>query len=93
MLEALKATDGLDVSDHLFDLDSTQSIDALIAGQIDVAIFPQLDSSPLQRALLGVEYMATRPRSSLALMACSNWRSANVQTALLSRNALNITSS
>jgi hypothetical protein len=52
MLEVLKATDALDASTHLLDLDSTEGLDALIAGEIDVAIFPsQLDGSLLQRAL------------------------------------------
>jgi uncharacterized protein len=68
MLEVLKATDGLDTSDHLFDLDSTQSIDALIAGNIDVAIFPQLNSSPLQRALNapGIRLMSVAQAEAIA---------------------------
>ena len=40
MLQVLKATDALDASTHLLDLDYTQAIDALIAGEIDVAIVP-----------------------------------------------------
>jgi uncharacterized protein len=52
ILQALKATEALDASTHLSDLDPTEAIDALIAGEIDVAIFPSpLDGSPLQRAL------------------------------------------
>jgi uncharacterized protein len=51
MLQVLKATDGLDASTRLADLDSPQAIDALIAGEIDVAIVPQLDGNPLQRVL------------------------------------------
>jgi hypothetical protein len=51
MLDVLRATDASDGSTNLFDLDYTQSLDALIAGEIDVAIVPQLDGSPLQRAL------------------------------------------
>jgi uncharacterized protein len=52
MLEVLKATDALDTSTRLLDLDSAEAIDALIAGETDVAIFPsQLDGSLLQRAL------------------------------------------
>jgi hypothetical protein len=53
MLDVLKATDGMDASTHLLDLDYTQSIDALTAGEIDVVIVPQLDGNPLQRALGG----------------------------------------
>jgi len=52
MLEVLKATDALDASTQLLDLDSAEGLDALTAGEIDVAIFPsQLDGSILQRAL------------------------------------------
>jgi hypothetical protein len=48
-LEVLKATDALDASTRLVDdLDYKQALDALIAGQIDVAIVPQLDGSPLR---------------------------------------------
>jgi uncharacterized protein len=46
------ATDAVDASTQLLDLDSAEAIDALIAGEIDVAIFAsQLDTSFLQRAL------------------------------------------
>jgi hypothetical protein len=52
MLQVLKATDALDDSTHLLDLDNADSVDALIAGDIDVAVFPsQLDDSLFQRAL------------------------------------------
>jgi len=52
ILQVLKATDASEASAHLFDLDSAEAVDALIAGEIDVAIFPsQLDGSLLQRAL------------------------------------------
>jgi TRAP-type uncharacterized transport system substrate-binding protein len=52
VLQVLKATEALDASTHLLDLDSTEAVDALIAGKIDVAVFPsQLDGSLLQRAL------------------------------------------
>jgi uncharacterized protein len=52
MLQVLRATDALDAPTHFLDLDNADAIDALIAGEIDVAIFPQLDgSSLLQRAL------------------------------------------
>jgi len=52
MLEVLKATDALDDSPDLLDLDIDQSIDALIAGKIDAAVFPsQLDDSLFERAL------------------------------------------
>ena len=50
-LQVLKATGGLDGS-TLVDLDRAEAVDALIAGEIDVAVFPsELDGSLLQRAL------------------------------------------
>src|SRR6266480_851284 len=50
-LQVLKATDGLDGS-TLVDLDRAEAVDALIAGKIDVAVFPsELDGLLLQRAL------------------------------------------
>ena len=68
MLEVLKTTDGLDASTQLFDLDYRQAIDALIAGEIDVAIVPQLDNSPLQRALdvPGVRLMSVAQAEAIA---------------------------
>jgi len=50
ILQVLTATDAVDASTQLLDLDSAEAIDALIAGEIDVAIFAsQLDTSFLQR--------------------------------------------
>jgi TRAP-type uncharacterized transport system substrate-binding protein len=52
MLEVLKSTGALDASTRLVDLDYAESIDALIAGEIDAAMLPmQLDDILLQRAL------------------------------------------
>src|SRR4029434_1714484 len=51
ILQVLKATDTLDASVHLADLEPTDAIDALIAGEIDVAIAPQLDRTPVRRVL------------------------------------------
>jgi hypothetical protein len=49
VLEVLKTTDALDASTRLVDdLDYTRALDALIVGEIDVAIVPQLDGSPLR---------------------------------------------
>jgi TRAP-type uncharacterized transport system substrate-binding protein len=54
MLEVLKATGVLEDSIVLSDLDYGEVVDALIAGQIDVAMIPtQVDESLLQRALRG----------------------------------------
>jgi uncharacterized protein len=52
ILQVLTATDAVDTSTQLLDLDSAEAIDALIAGEIDVAMFAsQLDTRFLQRAL------------------------------------------
>jgi uncharacterized protein len=52
LLEVLKTTGALDAPIEFLDLDFPESIDALIAGEIDVATLPQLESSSLmQRAL------------------------------------------
>jgi uncharacterized protein len=52
ILQVLTATHAMDASTQLLDLDSAEAIDALIAGEIDVAVFAsQLDTSFLQRAL------------------------------------------
>jgi hypothetical protein len=40
MLDVLKATDALDASEQLVNLDYAASIDALISGSVDVAIVP-----------------------------------------------------
>lgn len=51
MLQVLTATDAVDASTQHLDLNSNEAVDALIAGEIDVAIFAtQLDTSFLQRA-------------------------------------------
>jgi uncharacterized protein len=51
MLDVLKATGALDDSIRLSDLDYREAIDALIAGEIDVAMLAtQIDDSLLQRA-------------------------------------------
>jgi hypothetical protein len=66
MLEVLKATDGLDV--HLVDLDYTQAIDALIAGEVDVAIAPQQDIIRLRDALgaSGIRLMSVVQAEAIA---------------------------
>src|SRR5215475_4762037 len=51
ILQVLTATDAVEASTQLLDLDTAEAIDALIAGEIDVAFFAsQLDTSVLQRA-------------------------------------------
>jgi hypothetical protein len=66
MLEVLKATDGLDV--HLVDLDYTQAIDGLMAGEVDVAIAPQQDIPRLRDALgaSGIRLMSVVQAEAIA---------------------------
>jgi hypothetical protein len=69
MLEVLKATGALDDSAHLSDLDYGEAIDALIAGEIDVAMLPmQVDDPVLQRALgaLGIHVMNVAQAEAIA---------------------------
>ena len=59
----------LDPSTKVLDLDYTQSIDALIAGEIEVAIIPQLDDdSTLLRALgaPGIRLMSVAQAEAIA---------------------------
>jgi TRAP-type uncharacterized transport system substrate-binding protein len=68
-LKVLNATDGLDASTRLLDLEPAGAIDALIAGEIDVAAFPsQLDRSLLQRALAtpGIRLMNVAQAEAIA---------------------------
>ena len=69
MLDVLKATGALDDSIHLSDLDYREAIDALIAGEIDVAmVATQIDDSLLQRALgaLGIQLMNVAQAEAIA---------------------------
>jgi TRAP-type uncharacterized transport system substrate-binding protein len=69
MLDVLKATGALDDSIRLSDLDFREAIDALIAGEIDVAmVASQIDDSLLQRALgaPGVQLMNVAQAEAIA---------------------------
>ena len=69
MLQVLKSTGALDASTSLVDLDYAESIDALIAGEIDAAVLPmQLDDPLLQRALgvSGVRLMNVTQAEAIA---------------------------
>jgi TRAP-type uncharacterized transport system substrate-binding protein len=68
VLEVLKTTDALDASTRLVDdLDYTQALDALIAGEIDVAIVPQLDGSPLRAlSVPGIRLMSVAQAEAIA---------------------------
>jgi TRAP-type uncharacterized transport system substrate-binding protein len=67
MLQVLKATGALDTPTDLLGLDPIRAIDALIAGQIDVAIVPQADGIPL-RALdvAGIRLMSVAQAEAIA---------------------------
>ena len=69
MLDVLKATGASDDSIHLSDLDYREAIDALIAGEIDVAmVATQIDDSLLQRALgaPGIQLMNVAQAEAIA---------------------------
>jgi TRAP-type uncharacterized transport system substrate-binding protein len=69
MLETLKVTDALDPSIELVDLDFTDSIDALIRGEIDVLLYPELGTrGPLERALgaPGIQLMDVAQAEAIA---------------------------
>jgi NMT1-like family len=68
VLEVLKATDALDASTRLVDdLDYTQALDALIAGEVDVTIVPQLDGSPLRAlSIPGIRLMSVAQAEAIA---------------------------
>ena len=68
MLQVLESTGALDAPTDLLSLDPTRSIDALIKGDIDVAIVPQLDGNPLQRALdaPGIRLMSVAQAEAIA---------------------------
>ena len=68
ILEVLKATDALDPSTRLVDdLDYAQALDALIAGEIDAAILPQLDGSPLRAlSIPGIRLMNVAHAEAIA---------------------------
>jgi len=67
--EVLKATDAVDVSTHIADLDYTEAIAALIAGEIDIAMLPSpIDGNLLQRALAapGIRLMSVAQAEAIA---------------------------
>ena len=69
ILQVLKATDALDASTPLLDLDNADAVDAIIAGKIDVAIFAsELDGSLLLRALgdPGIRLMSVTQAEAIA---------------------------
>jgi TRAP-type uncharacterized transport system substrate-binding protein len=69
MMEVLKATGALDPSTRFVDLNYAEALEALIAGDIDLAAFPaQLDDSLVQRALAapGIRLMNVTHAAAIA---------------------------
>jgi hypothetical protein len=66
MLDVLKATDALDASIELVNLDSTRSIDALISGTVDVAIVPAIESGERTLTAPGIRLMSVAQAEAIA---------------------------
>ena len=69
MLQVLEATGALDASTRLVDLGHAEAIDALIAGEIDAAMFPiPMDDDVLHRALgaPGIRLMSIAQAEAIA---------------------------
>ena len=69
MVEVLKATGALDASTRFVDLNYAEALEALIAGDIDVAAFPaQLDDSLVRRGLAapGIRLMNVAHAAAIA---------------------------
>jgi TRAP-type uncharacterized transport system substrate-binding protein len=69
MVEVLKATGALDASTRFVDLNYAEALEALIAGEIDVAAFPaELDDSLVRRALSapGIRLMNVAQAAAIA---------------------------
>ena len=69
MLQVLEATGALDASNRLVDLGHAEAIDALIAGEIDAAMFPlPLDDGLFHRALEtpGIRLMSVAQAEAIA---------------------------
>jgi uncharacterized protein len=66
MLDVLKATDALDASIELVNLDFTRSIDALLSGTIDVAIVPAMESGERTLTAPGIRLMSVAQAEAIA---------------------------
>src|SRR5262249_56204333 len=65
----LHDTEASDASTRILDLDSAEAVDGLIAGEVDVAVFPsQLDGSLLQRTFgaAGIRLMNVAQAEAIA---------------------------
>jgi len=66
MLDVLKATNALDASTHLIDLDYVTSIDALISGNVDVAIIPATENGEHTITVPGIQLMSVAQAEAIA---------------------------
>src|SRR4029077_1995008 len=66
MLDVLKATDALDVSEQLVNLDYAASIDALISGSVDVAIVPAMENAERTIVAPGIRLMSVAQAEAIA---------------------------
>jgi hypothetical protein len=66
MLDVLKATDALDASIELVNLDYATSIDALISGSVDVAIVPAMENGERTITAPGIRLMSVAQAEAIA---------------------------
>ena len=66
MLDVLKATDALDASKQLVNLDYAASIDALISGSVDVAIVPAMENGERTITAPGIRLMSVAQAEAIA---------------------------
>ena len=66
MLDVLKATDALDASIQLINLDYATSIDALISGSVDVAIVPAMENGERTITASGIRLMSVAQAEAIA---------------------------
>jgi len=66
MLDVLKATDALDASIQLVNVDYATSIDALISGSVDVAIVPAIENGERTITAPGIRLMSVAQAEAIA---------------------------
>jgi TRAP-type uncharacterized transport system substrate-binding protein len=66
MLDVLKATNALDTSMQLIDLDYVTSVDALISGNVDVAITPAMENVEHTITMPGIRLMSVAQAEAIA---------------------------
>ena len=66
MLDVLKATNALDTSMQLIDLDYVTSVDALISGNVDVAITPAMENVEHTITVPGIRLMSVAQAEAIA---------------------------